>query len=72
MIDGLKNNILKNKTNSQNMSSAKKNEEDEKENNSILDSASKIREWHKGLQSNSGWERLQTGAKIAKTIMMGM
>ena len=53
-----KSNILNNKTNSSNMSSAKKNDK-------LSDIAGKIKGWQDGIRSESGFERLRTMAEIA-------
>lgn len=51
--------ILKNKTNSQNTSSAK----------NIGEKFQKFKSWHDGLRSESGWQRLQAIGDVIGTIM---
>lgn len=65
-------NILKNKIKSTNMSSAKKNEEIEKDTEkSKTMSLGKGRELHKALMSDSGFERAQAMGEIAMMIFGG-
>lgn len=67
--------ILKNKTNSKNMSSAKNSESKLKKFGETAEALNKIggkaKDWHDGLRSESGFQRVQTIGDIVATIMAG-